>query len=134
MLQIGPEAVCFIVVKARAFDAKVDVVEENPGSNASDEDMREVLEDYDDDPTFDELKAFIDSQNEDAQVDLVALAWTGRGDFTTEEWEDARAEARRAHNEHTAEYLLGIPKLGDYLENAMAQMGYSFEEYELNRL
>ena len=43
------------------------------------------------------------------------------------EWKDAIAEARRAHNKRTAEYLLGLPMLGDYLEEGLAAFGESCE-------
>ena len=128
MLQIAPEKACFVALKASAFDAKVEVVEPDPGSNPSDEDMREVLEDYPDDATEDELKAFIDTLNEDEQIDLVALAWLGRGDSELGDWADIRAEAARAHNDHTAGYLMGMPLLGTYLLEALSQMGHSCED------
>ncbi len=128
MITIDPDKVCHIIVKARAFDAKEEVVEEDYASNPTDEDMREVLQDYGDDPTYDELRAFIDGLNEDEQIELVALAWLGRGSFTAEEWEEAKAEAGRAHNERTAEYLLGMPLLADYLAEGLAAFGKSCEE------
>jgi len=128
MLGIAVEKVCFSILKARAFDAKVEVVEPDPGSNPSDEDMREVLEDYADDATFVELKDFIESLNEEEQVNLVALVWLGRGTFSDDEWEAALAEAQAAHNDHTADYLLGMPLLGDYLEEGLSQLGYSCED------
>ena len=134
MLTIDPDKVCFIIIKARAFDAKVDVVEPDPGSNASDEDMREVLEDYSNDATLGEVKDAIESLNEDEQIELVALAWLGRDDFTAEEWADARERAADAHNSRTAEYLLGIPLLGDYLEEGLAMMGHSCEDFERGHL
>jgi hypothetical protein len=34
---VSPEKVCFIIVKAREFDAKDEVTEADPGSNPSDE-------------------------------------------------------------------------------------------------
>ena len=45
LLQIDPEKVCFIIIKAREFDAKEEPMEEDYASNAADEGMREVLED-----------------------------------------------------------------------------------------
>ena len=39
MLQISPEIVCFIILKAHAFDAKMDVSETEPGSHPADEEM-----------------------------------------------------------------------------------------------
>jgi hypothetical protein len=125
MPTIDIDKVCWVILKAREFDAKTAPVEEEPGSNPIDEDMREVLEDLPDDPVEEELKAFIDSLNEDEQVELVALAWVGRGSFSAEEWPEAVAEARRAHNDRTAEYLLGMPLLSDYLEEGLAAFGLS---------
>ena len=134
MLSISPEKVCYVIIKAREFDVKVDPVEPNPGSNPSDEAMDVVLEDYADDPVYEEIKEFINSLNEDEQINLVALAWIGRETFDADEWNEAFAEARRNHNDHTAEYLLGMPRLGDYLEEGLSQMGYSCDEYDLDHL
>ncbi|HFA59829.1 MAG TPA: DUF3775 domain-containing protein [Rhodospirillales bacterium] len=128
MITIDPDKVCHVIVKARAFDAKEEVVEEDYASNPADEEMREVLQDYPDDPTYDELREFINALNEDEQIELVALTWVGRGSFTAEEWEEAKAEAARAHNERTAEYLLGMPLLADYLAEGLAAFGLSCEE------
>ena len=41
-LTILPEKVCFIIVKAREFDAKDEVTEPDPGSNPSDDKDWEV--------------------------------------------------------------------------------------------
>ncbi len=128
MLTIDPSKVCFVIVRAREFDAKEAPVEEDYGSNPADEEMREVLEEFDDDPTYEELREFINTLNEDEQIELVALAWVGRGSFAPDEWEEAKAEARRAHNDRTAEYLLGMPLLADYLAEGLAAFGHSCEE------
>jgi len=133
-LSISPEKVCFIIIKAREFDAKDVVTDPDDGSNASDDAMVSVLEDHKDDPVLAELTGFIGALTEDEQIDLVALTWFGRGDGTIEDWEALRAEADRAHNRRTPSYLLGIPLLSDYLEEALSQFGCSCEDYEMNRL
>jgi hypothetical protein len=132
MLEINPDKVCYIIVKAREFDAKVEVVEPDPGSNPSDEGMREVLEDYRDDPVAEELTGFINALNEDERIDLVALVWLGRG--TYEDWESARKEARRHGAHRTAQYLLGIPELPDFLEEGLSQLGHSCTGFEMGHL
>ena len=132
MLEINPEKVCHIIVKARQFDAKVAVVEPDPGSNPADGGMREVLEDYGDDPVRDELDAYIASLNVDEIHDLVALAWLGRGTYDT--LEAARAEARRNPTETAGAYLLGMPLLGDYLEAGLSELGHSCEDFERGHL
>jgi len=133
-LSISPEKICFIVVKAREFDAKDIVTDPEGASNASDDGMISVLEDHTDDPVVQELRGFIGALSEDEQVDLVALAWIGRGDGTLDDWDELRAEASRAHNRRTASYLLGMPLLPDHLEEALSQFGLSCEEFEKGHL
>ncbi len=129
-LTISAATVAAIVAKARQFDVKDVVTDPDSSSNAADDAMLSVLEDHADDPVRTELIAIIRGLNEDEQIDLVGLAWLGRGDGGIEDWNDLRAEAARAHNRRTAEYLLGIPVLGDLLEDALSQFGHSMEEYE----
>ena len=133
-LTISPEKVCFIIIKAREFDAKDEVTEPDPGSNPSDDNDAAVLEDHEDDPVVEELTSLIKSLSVDEQVDLVALTWLGRDDYTADDWRAVREEAAAAHNNRTAEYLLGIPQLGDFLEEGLSMLGYSCDDYEMGRL
>jgi Protein of unknown function (DUF3775) len=129
-LSISAEKIYWISTNARRFDVKDVVTEPDPGSNPSDDGMREVLEDHSDDPVLAELVADIRALNEDEQIDLVALAWLGRGDGDLKDWDNLRSEAARAHNNRTASYLLSLPLLSDYLDEALAQFGHSAEEFE----
>lgn len=129
-LAVSSAKIAAILAKARQFDGKDVVTDPNSSSNASDDAMLSVLEDHADDPVRAELTAIMRGMNEDEQIDLVALAWLGRGDGDILDWNDLRAEAARAHNHRTAEYLLGMPLLSDYLEEALAQFGHSPEEFE----
>jgi hypothetical protein len=133
-LTISPETVCYVIIKAREFDAKDTVTEPDPGSNPADDKDVSVLEDHEDDPVVEELTSLIDALSEDEQIDLVALAWLGRDDYTRRDWPSVREEAAQAHNNRTASYLLGIPLLADFLENGLSILGYSCSEYEINRL
>src|SRR5207302_10721327 len=112
-----------IAVKARAFDAKDVVTEPNPGSNPTDDRAVAVLEDHADDPVLIELTSFIGALSEDERVDLVTLAWVGRGDGTLDDWSELREEAARMHTRRTARYLLGMPLIADFLEEGLAQFG-----------
>jgi hypothetical protein len=133
-LTIGTEKVCFIIIKAREFDAKDAVTDPDDASNATDDGMISVLEDHRDDPVAGEIRGFIGAMNEDEQIDLVALTWLGRGDGTIEDWDELRAEAARAHNKRTAAYLLGIPLLPDYLEEALSLFDRSCDDVEMSHL
>lgn len=133
-INIDPSKVCFIIVKAREFDAKVDPVEPDPGSNEADDGEREILEDYANDPTLEELRGAINILDDDEIVDLIALSWVGRGDFDRKEWANARALARERRTRDSANYLIGMPSLGDYLEEGLAELGYGCEDEEARHL
>lgn len=131
LLSISSEKVFRIASKARQFDVKDVVTEPDPGSNAADDGMISILENHADDPAAAELTTAIRGLNEDEQVDLVALAWLGRGDGELTNWSEIRGEAARARNDRTAEYLMSMPLLADYLDEAMADFGYSPDEESL---
>ena len=127
-LSISEEKLCFVVTKAREFDVKDVVTDPDDASNPSDDAQIAVLEDHKDDPVVQEIVAAVHAMTIDEQVDLVTLAWLGRGDGSLDDWNDLRAEAARAHNNRTASYLLGMPLMADYLQEGMAQFGLSCEE------
>ena len=133
-LSLSTEKICFIIFKAQAFDGKVAAPVSDPGSNPSDDHDWSVLADYKDDPVLEELMSLISSLNVDEQVDLVALMWIGRGDYTAEDWASLREEAASARNERTASYLCGTPMLGDHLANGMELFGLSCADYEMEHL
>ena len=135
MLEISTEKVCFTIIKARAFDVKDAVTDPDPGSNASDDAMYAVLESHRDDPVEEELTSFISALTVDEQIDLVALAWLGRDDdYDRNDWDDIRAQATDASNDRTAQYLLGMPMLADYLEEGLSELGLSCDEFEFSHL
>jgi Protein of unknown function (DUF3775) len=133
-LNVDLDTLCFIIVKAREFDAKVEPEEPDPGSNPADDGEREILEDREDDNTLAELREAIADLNEDEVIDVIALAWLGRGDFEIAEWDEARALADERHRRNSASYLIGMPALGDYLEEGLAAFGLSCEDSEKGRL
>lgn len=128
-LGIATEKVCHIVVKARAWNAKVADADPDSGSNASDDRMADVLENKPEDATRQEIRAFIDALDEEEQIALVALAWVGRGTYGASDWQQALETARAERNRRTAEYLLGLPLLGDYLEEGLAAFDRSCAEF-----
>ncbi len=128
MNAIDLDSVCSIVLKARVLNAKEGVVGPDDASNPVDDDDRQILEDNAEDATAEELRSFINDLNVDQRVELVALAWVGRGSFSREEWPEALAEARREGAVRTADYLMGIPLLGDYLEEGLAAFGMNCSE------
>lgn len=131
---IDLDKVCFIMIKARMFEAQEDVVEPEYGSNASDDDFRQVLEAYGDDATSQELREAIDDLNWDEQCRLVALVWIGRGTYDASQWDEALKDAEEGHSNHTAAYLIGMPLLSEYIEEGLAAFDLSCSDAEIARL
>ena len=86
------------------------------------------------DPYKEELSTFISNLSDEEQIELTALAWMGRGDFTRDDWEDGLETARDRHNERTAEYLMGIPLLPDYLAEGLAAFDLSCDEFDEGKM
>ena len=129
-LAISAEKVSFLIEKTREFDVKESASDPDSGSNATDDNMIDVLEDNGEDPVVREITGFINAMTEDEQIDLVALMRLGRGDGTIEEWDDLRREAAEERDRHTARYLLGQPLLGDYLADGLAAFGLTWVDEE----
>ncbi len=128
MLQISIEKVCDLIINSLALNAT------NPFEETDLDTLPDIDEDMEfkvpDDGKQDELRKVIEKLNEEEKVSLVALVWVGRGSFRADEWEDALEEARDLNPDHIAEYLVGINQLGDFLEEGLAELGYSSEEFE----
>jgi hypothetical protein len=129
MLEIAPEKVAHIIIKAREFDAKVEPVIPGEGSG-SDGEPDDVLESLPNDTTRPELASFINALNDDEKAHLVALMWVGRGTFEAGEFDEAVETARQENINSTSSYLIGTPLLADYLEEGLDKLGFPVEDIE----
>jgi hypothetical protein len=128
MLTIPLEKLAYLIEKAREFDAQVPSDAEE-GSNAADDDEREILLDTPDNPTEQELRDAIDGLGIPERQELLALMWLGRGDYDAESWSEALQQARQTQSASETAYLLGTPLLGDYIEEGVAALGLSLEDF-----
>jgi len=122
-LEIAPEKVAHVIIKAREYDAKVDAWN-------TDNDDEAPNEDGDDSGLRNEIAGFIEALNDDEQSELVALCWVGRGTYEPEDFAEAVETARSERVNSVAEYLLGVPLLADYLEEGLEKMGFSVDDVE----
>lgn len=129
-LSIAPEKAFYILTKAREFEGKSPSSGLEEGSNPSDDKDVSVLEDNPDDAVEEELRSALDALNEDEQLDVMALTWIGRGDFSIEEWNAAREEAQNMTDKHITHYLMETPLFSDYLEEGLGLLGHDLDEYE----
>ncbi|MBX3598500.1 MAG: DUF3775 domain-containing protein [Rhizobiaceae bacterium] len=130
-LTIGPDTVRLLIQKANTLAAGLN----NDYSDGTDREVEfdgergdvhlhdGLAEEEEEDLTERELRALIEDLNEDEASELVALAWIGRGDFDASEWTEALAAARQRSPKRTARYLMGMPMLGDYLEEGLEALG-----------
>jgi hypothetical protein len=131
MRDISVDQVCFIVVKTREYQTKVEPVGENiDGDDAE----RDILEDFAGDPTFDELTQALRDLNADQRAELIALTWVGRGDFTKKDWAEALDGAQEIIGERFVRYMTGIPLLADYLGAGLEEFDESCEAFETGRM
>ena len=134
-MEIALETVCYVINRARELMADMTPLDGDSGKRARDDVARDELPEEDagdvvESPAYDELKEFIDSLSEDEQVELVALAWVGRGTYTADDWDEAVEVAREEHSKHTGVYLLGQPLLAEELEEGLSEFGLSCEDVE----
>ena len=120
---------CFVVAKARELLSE-DVGAQRDDSNSTDDGFVSVLTDAGDRPARLELVEFIEGLDADELDALVALVWIGRGDFERAEWRAALTLARERREGDTAKYLLGIPLLPNYLEDALSAFDQSCSDFE----
>lgn len=127
-MEIALEKVCELIVHARAYDVKEGPTDPDSGSNPTDDRNFTSLSDDGTDRTEDELRSVIDGLDVDEKASLVALVFIGRGDMEPAEYPDAY---RLAHERigagalSVSDYLLGIPDLGDLLDEGLAGLGMS---------
>ena len=125
-LAISVDKVGFLIEKTREFDVKEAETDPDAGSNPTDDDMIDVLEDDGCDPVAQEISGFINAMTEDEQIDLIALMRLGRGDGSIEEWNDLRREAAEVRGRSTSRTLLGEPLVSDYLAEGLDAFGLSW--------
>ncbi|MCD6048228.1 MAG: hypothetical protein K0S08_1875 [Gammaproteobacteria bacterium] len=128
MLPINPETICFLINKARQFQAKEGVVIPDEPLSPAEDWALQILADQKDDPVYQEFKAVINDLEPDQLSAVVALMWIGRGDFDKSEWEEANQVAVQERTIPTADYLITTPCVAEYLEEGLSQFGYHYEE------
>ena len=130
MLEISTAKVANVIIRAREYDAKVGTWEDPMSRGFREEDSNSILQNFATDATRSELAELIGGLNDDEQASLVALAWLGRGSFAPEELDDAIETAKSEKISNTEDYLIGIPLLGDYLEEGLDKLGFSVVDAE----
>ena len=122
-LTVAAETVAFLIEKTREFDAKEGATDPDSGSNATDDNMIDVLGDNGQDPVAQEITSLVNGLSEDEQIDLIALMRLGRGDAEIEEWDRLWRETSDTRERPAARILLGEPLVSDYLAEGLNAFG-----------
>lgn len=123
--EINTEKVAAIIMMAREFEAP-DLGVEADASNPIDDGFTSSLTDKGGESALRTLLGAIEELDEDEQIELVALAWTGRGDYDAASWPEAVRVARDRREASTARYLVGMEMLAENLDNGLAAFGLSY--------
>ena len=116
MLEISPEKLAHVIIRAREYDSGVNAWAHSGQRTGH--------------GTATELSEFIAALNEDEQASLVAVMWVGRDTFDANDLEEAIATAKAERRSPTEDYLMGEPQLADYLEAGIEALGLSPEAVE----
>jgi hypothetical protein len=73
-----------------------------------------------------DLMQLLSSLSEAQLMEVSALALLGSGQFTADQWPQVLAEVRAAPE--SADSLAAVPLLGDYLLEALIELGYPCDE------
>ena len=128
MLHIPLETICYIIAKAREFQAKEEVVIPDAPTSPTEDWALQVLADHSGDYTLTELVECVAEMNQRQRAELVALMWVGRGDYTLEDWETAVDDAIGDYSVRAATYLVAHPMVAEDLEEGLIAHGYSCDE------
>lgn len=122
MQSLDTEQLAFLIAAARAFETEDFSVAHEPIGHRDNDGAIDVVEPSHEDGIAFELRSFIDALSDEQQVELVALVWFGRetdGEIT---WTEALSRAQIAHTSRTANYLLGIPMLAEFIEDGLSRI------------
>ena len=128
MLHIPLETLCYIIAKAREFQAKEEVVIPDAPASPTEDWALQILADHNGDYTLTELVECVAEMNQRQRAELVALMWVGRGDYTLEDWETAVDDAIGDYSVRAATYLVAHPMVAEDLEEGLIAHGYSCEQ------
>lgn len=132
-IDISVDKLAEVVLLAHAYDAQADDIDADD-AEAVDGEPQLAAEGRPDNAIGAELRQAIESMSEDEKAFLVALTWIGRGDFESDEFDSAIVTAFERNQGSTADYLMGMPMLGEFVEQGAAACGIPVSREEAERV
>ncbi len=129
MLTVPIEVIADLLDKASIVELSVlEMIEDDDTSEAETADAAVDEEGDFDDVAYRELAAAIEELSPEQVYELLTLAQLGAEESEAETWDEAAAEARAIPEDVTAEELIRALVLTDSIENALEQLGFTFED------
>lgn len=122
-LSVAPDYLARLIVMVRGVQGREALVDEESGSNPTDDDAADALQETPGDLSRREVAAELRGLGPQTQAELVALMWTGRGDAEPDEWEQTVELAAASRERPTELYLMGTPLLAEYWADGMEKLG-----------
>lgn len=122
-LSVAPDYLAHLIVMVRGIQGREAIVDEESGSNPTDDDAADALQETPGDLSRREVAAELRGLGPQTQAELVALMWTGRGDAEPDEWEQTVELAAASRERPTELYLMGTPLLAEYWADGMEKLG-----------
>ena len=126
-LRISTEKVCAFIEMAREVAGKVPPTTGDDTTTGDDSELVTIEEPEgigeDEDARRSEMVEFVAGLNVEEQTDLLALIMLGRGDYDSEEWDDAVAEAEDRIADRDPDYMIGDAALPEYLGDGLEALG-----------
>jgi hypothetical protein len=131
-LRISTEKVCALIEAARELAGKVPSTAGDRTTTGDDSQLTTIVDQpgqdvYEGDARRRETIEFVAGLNVEAQTDLLALIWLGRGDYDIAEWDDALAEAEARIAARDPDYMIGDAALPQYLGDGLEAFGWTCE-------
>lgn len=123
MIDVNPEVVCQLIELAREFHGQEQVDIPDVEGDMDDEWVEQALSNHVEDMGLQDFRSVINDLEPEQQIQIVALLWIGRGDYSTDEWDEVLEQARDDWTPKTAEYLLVHPLLAEHLEEGLELFG-----------
>jgi len=107
----------------KTYQTDVDEVSRPRGErNPSSFDSLEVVEAMDDSGKYQQLRGMIADMTDDARIELRAVMWVGRGDFSAGEWDKAFSQADGSSSQTVIDTLAEKADLHDYLMKGLYKL------------
>ncbi len=120
------ETICRIIIRARELEAQVPAIDpDNDDPPDDSDDQFDVLADETNETVADEVRTTLDDLADDQIVEVLALAWVGRGTYDASEWDEALEEASDSSAPDRVDQLLEMPMLAGYLDSGLAAFDLS---------